>query len=66
MGYPTPMKLLPLFVLIASLCGCMNMHKVVKELKNDPATVDLQIMVPMYGSMIFHRSFPTNYVQPKP
>jgi hypothetical protein len=43
------------------LCGCMA--KIVKELAKDPATVHLQIMVPMYGSMILDRSYPTNYVQ---
>ena len=60
------MKRILILLPIVFLCGCMSPAKVIQQLKNDPASVDLQIMVPMYGSMIFHRSFPTNYIPPKP
>lgn len=57
-------KLLSVLGFLA-FCGCTisPAAKVIKELAKDPATVHLQIMVPMYGSMILDRSFPTNCVQ---
>ncbi len=53
-------KLIP--ILVFSLCGCSttNITKLAEQLKNDPATVDIQIQT-IYGSMIFHRAFPTNW-----
>lgn len=49
-------------LLVLPLCGCLSMGKVVEQLKNDPATVDLTVTT-LYGSVGFHRSFPTNWVQ---
>jgi uncharacterized protein with ACT and thioredoxin-like domain len=43
------------------LCGCAtggSLAKVVKELKNDPATVNVRI-TSIYGSIFFTRTAPT-------
>lgn len=40
--------------------GCVHTAGIVEQLKNDPATVDLNIQT-MYGSISLHRAFPTNY-----
>ncbi len=50
-------------ILTLPLCGCMSMANVAAQLKNDPATVDIAIQT-IYGSVIFHRAFPTNWTQP--
>jgi hypothetical protein len=55
------MKLLPLLIL-PFLWGCMNIAPILKQLKDDPATVDITAVNPMYGSFIFHRAYPTNFV----
>lgn len=53
-------KLLP--ILLFGLCGCTSpISKLAKELKNDPATVDVQIQSP-WGYLKFHRAFPTNWM----
>ncbi len=53
--------LLPLILLTS--CSTTNITKLAEQLKNDPATVDIQIQT-IYGSLIFHRQFPTNWVAP--
>jgi hypothetical protein len=57
------MKYLSLALLF--LCGCSttNITKLAEQLKDDPATIDVQIQT-IYGSMTFHRSFPTNWTPP--
>lgn len=59
------MRILLLLPLI--LCGCMSpTAKILKQLKDDPATVDIRVST-IYGVIDFHRSYPTNYVaKPKP
>lgn len=42
---------------IALLSGCMSLSKVVEQLKDDPATVDLTIQT-VYGNLVLHRSVP--------
>jgi hypothetical protein len=58
------MKLLLLFTVVGLCSGCVHTAKIVEQLKNDPATVDITIQT-IYGSFMFHRHFPTNWAQPK-
>jgi starvation-inducible outer membrane lipoprotein len=55
------MKLL-ILALPLLLCGCTSPSSMLKQLKNDPATVDITIANPVYGTVIFHRSYPTNWI----
>jgi hypothetical protein len=57
-------KLLLLFVTATLMSGCMHPGKIVEQLKNDPATVDIQVQT-IYGSFMFHRHFPTNAIPPR-
>ncbi len=52
--------LFPLLILLPA-CSTTNITKLAEQLKNDPATVDIQVQT-IYGSLIFHRQFPTNWV----
>lgn len=62
------MKKLLFLICLLPLCGCVtgkNVSLALKELKNDPATVDVNINT-LYGTVTFHRAFPTNWVPPQP
>lgn len=50
------MKLLLLIPLLA-LTGCVSMSKLAEQLKQDPATVDIDVST-IYGQFRFHRAFP--------
>ena len=58
----------PILGLAAALllngCASDGMAKIIKELKNDPATVDVKVMSPWGVAIDFHRSFPTNWTPP--
>lgn len=45
------------------LNGCTSIAGLAEQLKNDPATVDVNVTT-IYGQMTFHRAFPTNWTQP--
>ena len=49
-----------LLLLLPLLCGCVspNLAKVVRELKNDNATVNFTVTSPMYGTLSFTRTNP--------
>jgi len=49
--------------LCCTSCSTTNITKLAEQLKNDPATVDLNVTT-IWGSFYFHRSFPTNWVAP--
>lgn len=49
-------------LLVFLLSGCAHMPAILKQLKDDPATVDMTIVSPIYGSVIFHRAYPTNWI----
>lgn len=58
----------PAILLALALCGCSSLPKLVRELKDDPATVDAEIMSP-FVSMRLHRAWPegmTNRVAETP
>ena len=59
--------LLPILALpLLSGCASDGLAKVVRELKNDPATVDLKIVSPWGVGIDFHRSNPGFTNQPAP
>jgi len=48
---------------ISGLTGCVNLHKVVKELKQDPSRIKFDVV--SAGVVIhFEREFPTNWTIP--
>ena len=50
-------------VLLCSTVGCTSMPKLVRALKDDPASVKFDVV--SYGTTVhFERSMPTNWVSP--
>jgi hypothetical protein len=43
----------------------MNIDKIVEQLKQDPATFDIEVHS-VQGSLTIHRSFPTNWLPQAP
>lgn len=58
------MKLLLLIPLLA-LTGCVSMSKLAEQLKQDPATVDIDVST-IYGQFRFHRAFPVSVATNSP
>lgn len=53
--------LLSVSLLLSGSIGCMSVANIAEQLKNDPATVDVSVKT-IYGSIDFHRAFPSNTV----
>ena len=54
--------LLAIAVPLLSGCSTAGTAKLIRELKNDPATVKLKVMGPGW-TVDFERSFPTNWTK---